>query len=176
MRAAAISVSLAALALVAAPAAEAGCGTAADKPPTTKTLVSAQKATLCLINQQRTKRKLGALRASAALRRAAEKHSADMVARRFFDHIDPDGANQADRAAAEGYSGQVGENIYTGAGTNVTPRLAVRYWMGSPDHRRNLLTKGYRDAGLGIAIGSPLGKGPGATYTNTFGIPASQAG
>jgi uncharacterized protein YkwD len=181
MRAAALAPAPAALAVavavavVAAPA-QAGCGTAADRAPTARTLAASERAALCLVNQQRTKRDLPALRKSGALTRSAAKHSADMVARRFFDHVNPDGLGQAERAAAEGYSGQVGENIYTGAGAAVTPRLAVRYWMRSPDHRKNLLAKAYRDGGLGIAVGTPLAKRPGATYTNTFGIPAPKAG
>jgi uncharacterized protein YkwD len=170
-RAAAILTTLAALALGAAPA-YAGCGDAADRAPTAKTLAAAGRATLCLVNAQRTSRGLPALASNGPLRRAAEKHSADMVARRFFDHVNPEGADQADRAAAEGYRGSVGENLYTGTGSGVTPRQAVRWWMKSPGHRKNILTKGYRDGGLGVAIGSPLGKGAGATYTNTFGIPA----
>jgi uncharacterized protein YkwD len=171
IRAAAAALALA-IAVAVPASAGADCGAAADRAPAVKTLPDAQRATLCLVNAQRTRRGLPALRTSAALRRAAEKHSADMVARRFFDHVNPDGKNQADRAAAEGYSGSVGENIYTGTGTAVTPRAAVRWWMKSAGHRKNILTKGYRDAGMGIAVGSPLGKGPGATYTNTFGIPA----
>jgi uncharacterized protein YkwD len=170
-RATAIIAALAAL-VVTAPPAAAGCRNAADKAPTARTLAAAERATLCLVNSQRAARKLPPLRSSAALSRAAKKHSADMVARRFFDHVNPDGADQADRAAAEGYRGQVGENLYTGLGTGVSPRQAVRWWMRSPGHRKNILTKGYRDGGFGIAIGSPLGRGPGATYTNTFGIPA----
>lgn len=157
---------------VGAASASAGCGKAADRGPTAKTLADAEKATLCLINAQRRKRDLKPMRNSSALQRAAAKHSADMVARDFFDHVNPDGKNQADRGAAEGYRGGVGENIFTGTGSGVTPRVAVRWWMKSAGHRKNILTKAYRDAGLGIAIGSPLGNGPGATYTNAFGIPA----
>jgi len=171
-----IAAALLALALAAAPA-SAGCGDAADRAPNVKTRAAAERATLCLVNAQRAKRKLPVLRASGPLGRAAVKHSADMVARRFFDHVNPDGLDQADRAAAAGYRGQVGENIYTGTGSAApTPRQAVRWWMGSAAHRKNILAKGYREAGLGIAIGSPLGKGAGATYTNTFGIPAAQKG
>ena len=171
-----IAAALLAPALAAAPA-NAGCGDAAERAPSAKTLAAAERATLCLVNAQRTKRKLPALRPSRPLGRAAGAHSADMVARRFFDHVNPDGLDQADRAAAAGYRGQVGENMYTGTGSAApTPRQAVRWWMGSAAHRKNILAKGYREAGLGIAIGSPLGKGAGATYTNTFGIPAAQKG
>jgi uncharacterized protein YkwD len=166
------AVAVLAVAPASAAAATPSCGAAADRAPAPKTLGAAQRATLCLVNEQRTKRGLGTLTTAAPLRRAAQKHSADMVARRFFDRVNPDGADQADRAAAAGYSGIVGENIYTSAGPAVTPRDAVRWWMKSPAYRKNVLTKGYRDAGLGVAIGSPLGKGPGATYTNSFGIPA----
>ena len=40
--------------------------------------------------------------------------------------------------------------------------------MHSPGHRRNVLDGGFREIGIGIAVGSPTG-GAGATYVNEFG-------
>jgi uncharacterized protein YkwD len=43
-------------------------------------------------------------------------------------------------------------------------------WMHSPPHRANILDPGFRDAGVGVARGYPLGGARGsATYTVDFG-------
>jgi uncharacterized protein YkwD len=42
--------------------------------------------------------------------------------------------------------------------------------MHSPPHRANILDPGFRDAGVGVARGFPLGGGgAAATYTVDFG-------
>jgi uncharacterized protein YkwD len=43
--------------------------------------------------------------------------------------------------------------------------------MASPPHRAVLLGRGYRDVGIGVALGNPHGgaKGSSATYTADFG-------
>ena len=42
--------------------------------------------------------------------------------------------------------------------------------MASPDHCRNILDPSFRDAGVGVARGFPLGgHSAGATYTVDFG-------
>jgi uncharacterized protein YkwD len=43
-------------------------------------------------------------------------------------------------------------------------------WMNSPEHRENILTRGYRELGIGITLGTPEdGAEAGATYTVDFG-------
>ena len=44
-------------------------------------------------------------------------------------------------------------------------------WLRSPPHRRVLLSPDYRDAGVGIALGSPFGGSmrASATYVASFG-------
>jgi uncharacterized protein YkwD len=43
-------------------------------------------------------------------------------------------------------------------------------WMHSPPHRANILDPSYRDVGVGVARGYPMGAGAGsATYTVDFG-------
>jgi uncharacterized protein YkwD len=42
--------------------------------------------------------------------------------------------------------------------------------MNSAGHRRNILTPGFRDVGVGIALGAPrAGLSGGATYPANFG-------
>ena len=62
----------------------------------------------------------------------------------------------------------IGENIGWGGGSLATPRSMVRGWMNSAGHRANILSRGFRMIGIGIANGAPNG-GSGATYATDFG-------
>jgi uncharacterized protein YkwD len=43
-------------------------------------------------------------------------------------------------------------------------------WMNSAPHRANILDPGFRDVGVGVARGYPMGANAGsATYTVDFG-------
>lgn len=41
--------------------------------------------------------------------------------------------------------------------------------MKSPAHRSNILSRSFEHIGVGIKRGAPVGSGPAATYTTTFG-------
>src|SRR5687768_7477929 len=102
---------LSAVATLALAAPAAACDNA-NIAPTATNLAKVQKATLCLMNKERTKRGLGKLHSSARLRRAALKHSRAMVQRRFFDHTSPGGSTMVSRISKAGYAGwgSLGEN------------------------------------------------------------------
>jgi uncharacterized protein YkwD len=158
--------------LLAAPAAAGACTNAAASPEsaTKRTLV---RATLCLLNAQRARHGLGALRLNDDLSTAARRHSRAMVDKRFFSHTSPDGTTFLDRIKATGYlsgagSWNVGENIAYGSGSLSTPRSISRAWMNSPGHRANILSSVFRSIGIGIASGTPVGR-DGGTYTTDFG-------
>ena len=158
--------------LAAAPAASAACANAGASPEnaTKRTLVH---ATLCLLNVKRASHRLGALRLNRRLSTAARRHSSAMVRERFFSHDSPNGASFVDRIRATGYlegvqSWSLGENIAYGSGSRSTPRSIARAWMNSPGHRANILSESFREIGIGIASGTPVGTG-GATYTTDFG-------
>ena len=138
-----------------------------------KNTVKLRSAVLCLVNAQRTQRGLPPRRVSPRLRNAANRHSRDMVAQRFFDHRSPAGHDVIDRARDAGYvkprrTWSVAENLAWGTGTFATPRSVVRQWMESPGHRANILNGSLRDAGVGIAASTPEG-GLGGTYTLVLG-------
>ena len=62
-------------------------------------------------------------------------------------------------------------NAATAAGSLATPRGAINAWMNSPEHRANILQRGYRELGVGVALGTPkAGLSGGATYTVDFGV------
>ncbi|MGN6190064.1 MAG: CAP domain-containing protein [Conexibacter sp.] len=130
-------------------------------------------ATLCLLNRVRARYGLPPLRLNAKLSRAARGHSRDMVRHRYFAHESRDGRSPFARMRATHYlpsrgSWWLGENIGWGSGSLAEPAAMVRAWMHSPPHRANILSRHFRDIGIGIAVGAPVG-GRGATYTTDFG-------
>jgi uncharacterized protein YkwD len=143
-----------------------------DLNPVRSKLSKVEKATRCLINKERAARGLNKLHADDALALAAKRHAKDMVARKFFDHVNPDGLTPQDRIVKAGYGKFValGENIAWGSGTLGTPRQIVRTWMRSPGHKENILRRSFKDFGIGVARGVPQqAKFSGGTYVNTFG-------
>jgi uncharacterized protein YkwD len=116
----------------------------------------------CEVNAVRASFGLKALSASAKLRRSAQAHANDMVARHYFAHVSPNGANVNGRVRSAGYlrgarSFTVGENIAWGQGPLASPAATVQSWMQSPPHRAIILTPGFREAGVGVATGTPTG-------------------
>jgi uncharacterized protein YkwD len=146
-----------------------------DLQPSASNMPQVRRATICMLNVQRSKRHLGKLHANSALRGVAQRYSRLMVLLHFFDHVAPSGSTFVQRIQQStylhGYSGwALGENLAWGGGGLSTPRQIVRAWMNSPEHKANILNGSYRDIGVGIASGVPvLGGGAGATYVNEFG-------
>lgn len=171
---------IAAMAIPTAASAAATTCSNADVTPTSSNLVTLRKATLCLINAQRTSRGLKALRPSTQLRRVARSYSRAMVQQSFFDHVSPAGSTLMSRvrrgthylARASRYA--LGENIAFGTGDLATPDETVRSWMESAGHRANILNRRYRHIGVGVALGDPMGadEQSAATYTTDFGFRA----
>jgi uncharacterized protein YkwD len=162
------------LSLVAAPTASAagacGAANAAASQASKRALV---RATLCVLNVERARHNLRPLRLNRRLSDAARSHSRAMARRRFFSHTSLSGASFVDRIRRTGYlsgarSWSVGENIAYGTGGRSTPRSIGRAWMNSPGHRANILSRSFRAIGIGIASGTPSGRG-GGTYTTDFG-------
>jgi uncharacterized protein YkwD len=104
------------------------------------------------INVVRRAHGLRPLRASAQLHRSADGHSRTMATYGFFAHESRDGTafwKRIRRAyPPAGYrTWSVGENLaFTSGGLDAAQ--AVKMWMGSPMHRKVLLTPNWRDVGI----------------------------
>jgi uncharacterized protein YkwD len=164
--------SLLALAAVGAAPAMAQACSGADSTPA-KLGGKAGRVTLCLLNRERAARGVRPLRANSKLARAARGHARDMVARRYFSHQSRSGASFSARIKRTGWtrsrrSYTMGENIGWGGGSLSSPRAMVRGWMNSAGHRANILSRSFKQIGVGIANGAPTG-GSGATYATDFG-------
>jgi uncharacterized protein YkwD len=143
--------------------------------PDAGNLDAVRAAVLCLHNRDRAARGMPALRENAKLRRAADAHSADMVAQGYFSHDSLSGDDMTDRILGTGYARgrgwSLGENIAWGTGSLATAAEIHRSWMESPGHRANIMRRQFREIGIGIALGAPAEDGgDGATYTADFGV------
>ena len=134
------------------------------------------KATVCLVNRERTRRGMRALRVNRRLSRAALAHTQDMVQKRYFEHVSKSGTDIVDRLLSTGYLGRVrswlvGENLAWGTQSLSTPHQTVTNWMGSPGHRGNILKRRFREVGIGVVFHAPTARSErvAATYTTTFG-------
>jgi uncharacterized protein YkwD len=169
---------IALVALVAPAAAQAQACANVNLKPTRANLEIVRTAVLCLHNAERARNGLPRLTENPRLRRAAARHTAHMVAARFFDHTTPAGATMADRIRRTGYTSgargwTVGENIAWGTGRLATAAQIHRSWMNSPGHRANILQRSFREIGIGIETGVPVQVSAaqfGATYTADFGV------
>jgi uncharacterized protein YkwD len=151
----------------------------ADQEPTAASLDVARDATLCLLNAERRGRGMRALRQNRQLRDAAEAYSREMVEQRFFAHVSAaTGSTLRERVSATDYlkgadGWQLGENLAWGSGELSTPARTVEAWMRSPGHKENILTRRFREIGIGIVPGAPArvaGSLAAATYTTDFGV------
>src|SRR5438094_584361 len=105
------------------------------------------------INAVRVEHGLPPLRVSSALRAAAQEHSLEMARDGYFGHESEDGTAFWKRI--RGYYGARGYRLWS-AGENLiwaSPDLdadeALQIWLESPGHRENLLSRDFREIGLG---------------------------
>ena len=150
------------------------CGNAAAAPARL-TLHQMRSSELCLINRARAHYGLVPLQYNPDLRDSATGHSDSMVVHRYFAHEGPGGSVDS-RISRAGYLDKgvqgftIGENIAAGSGHDGSPWQIFVDWMHSPPHRANILDPSFRDAGVGVARGFPMGgAGAAATYTVDFG-------
>ena len=109
---------------------------------------------LTLINDYRAQNGLSALQTSVSLNRAASWLAVDMATNAYFSHTDSAGRGLGTRLTdCDDVWNSAGENI--AAGTRpLTPSAIVRMWIKSPPHRENLLDRGFRHIGVGMAGGT----------------------
>jgi uncharacterized protein YkwD len=133
-------------ALAAAPAGFAGRSSASQI-----SMQTLDAGVLVQLNATRTAHGLVPLKVNAALTAAAARHSAEMLADGYFAHTSDNGAQFFKRlmaymgAASHGRS--VGENLLRSS-TEVDASTALRMWMASPEHRKNILTPSWREIGI----------------------------
>jgi len=124
---------------------------------------------LCFTNYARAKKGLKKYRSVGKLKFAARKKAADILRCDEFSH-------EACRREftywmeRSGYSGcRLGENIAFGTGGLGSSRKIFKAWMKSPGHRRNILSRDFRDIGIGLRTGHMEGISGAHIWVQNFG-------
>jgi uncharacterized protein YkwD len=119
---------------------------------------SFEAALAAKVNAARRSRGLPPFRRSQGLAEAAAAKAHEMPRLGYFAHNKPSGElfwRQVLRHYPRaGYSSwRVGENLAWGA-PNLTPTTVIQRWLKSPPHRANLLSRTYREFGVGGVLAS----------------------
>jgi uncharacterized protein YkwD len=166
-----------AIALAGAAPASAACANE-DLIPTAENLDLIREAVICLHNEARDKADVALLDRDGRLEDAAEEHAEDMVEQTYFAHDSLSGASPFRRMRETGYIGpdiiwNAGETIAWASGASATPKSVVDAWMDATTQRLTMLAPDFRDVGVGVALGAPVERDPGAspavTYTVDYG-------
>jgi uncharacterized protein YkwD len=161
-----------------AAAAPAKHAVAAAKPAANVRLSAMESDLLDQINGVRARHGLRPFRLSAGLTAAATQHSESMAQKGYFSHDSANGGVFWRRIASfYGYRGyrnwSVGENILWSS-PDIDAGGSLKMWMGSPEHRANLLDRQWREIGLSAVhvAGAPGVYGGAAVtiVTADFGI------
>lgn len=103
-----------------------------------------------LINEERAKEGLKALKWDDKLAEVARNHSCDMAENNYFDHTNLKGESPFNRMKKAGINYRAsGENIAAGGNT---AEKTVEQWMNSEGHRNNIMNSGYNKVGVGLCI------------------------
>ena len=141
-------------------------------------LSALETSLLARLNAVRRGHGLRALRLSRGLTAAAAFHSQQMVSHGFFEHESRGGGAFWKRVerfyGSSGFRGwEVGENLAYGS-PDLSANATVRMWMNSPGHRENVLSRHWREIGLGAlhvpSAGGEFGGGPVTVVTADFGV------
>jgi uncharacterized protein YkwD len=136
-----------------------------------------EDAVVARINLVRRGRGLRPLRLNRRLSAAADFHSRDMGRRGYFEHDSANGTPFWRRIErfypSTGFrSWTVGENLLW-ASDSYGAAFAVGEWMASPPHRANILSRDWREVGIGavyfVDAAGAYGSRPVTIITADFG-------
>ena len=121
---------------------------------TTSVATSLQRLVTAEINVVRRQHGLPRLAVSVQLARAGQEHAKQLALAGYFSHDWSDGTPfgmwiRRFFPVGGAHRWSAGENL-AWAGPDVTAPQAVEMWLASPEHRRILLSKTWRQVGLGV--------------------------
>ncbi len=127
------------------------------------------EAMYCGINIVRRAYSLPLVRGNVPLNRSSLL-KADAVRRCGFTHT-PCGMAFSRTFKTAGYlpARAFGENLAWGQGELGSPLRTLQLWLNSPPHRRNLLTRSWRDLGIAYERGHMFGRDGVALWVMQFG-------
>ncbi|WP_110927904.1 CAP domain-containing protein [Bacillus massiliglaciei] len=104
-----------------------------------------------LVNSERKKAGLPALKMDSSLSKTATIKSQDMRDSQYFSHTSPVYGSPFDLMKTYGIAYKyAGENIAAG---QTSPNSVIKSWMNSPGHKANILSKNYTRIGVGYVKG-----------------------
>jgi uncharacterized protein YkwD len=126
---------------------------AARAATTTSVATQLQRLVAAQINVVRHEHGLPRLALSTQLTRAGQEHARQLAAAGYFSHDWSDGTPFGSwirrfYPVAGAHRWSAGENLAWST-PSVTAQQAVEMWLASPEHRRILLSKSWRQVGLG---------------------------
>ena len=125
------------------------------------TVPQAEQELVRLLNAERASAGLVALRVDPRLTAIARARSADMVAKGYFSHTQPDGRKVFDYLTARSIKWfAAGEVIAWNNWPTFTDSASHTRdgWMGSPSHRSIVMSGSYNYFGIGLAVDEATGK------------------
>jgi uncharacterized protein YkwD len=103
------------------------------------------------VNRARMERGLPALAVDRTLGAVARRYSCRMARENFIAHVPPSGGTVGDRVKSAGTAYRaVGENLASTRDARDPVASAVRGWMASPGHRKNILAPSFTRTGVGV--------------------------
>ncbi len=125
---------------------------AMQQPSNSNAIKTMENEVVRLVNIQRSKVGLPALKVNLQLSKVARLKAEDMKNRNYFSHTSPTYGSPFNMMKRFGVSySAAGENIAQGQRTAAAVMIS---WMNSPGHRQNILNKNYNQIGVGVAKGS----------------------
>ena len=124
-----------------------------DPPPRWGTTAYIEKEVFKLINSEREKQGLKPLVWNDRIANIARQHCRNMAEQHLFSHQEKDGSivsNRADKANIKWIS--IAENIVRFIEAPDPASYATERWMASPPHKVNILTKGWKQTGIGAIV------------------------
>ena len=121
----------------------------------TSSMNSDEKEVFDLINKQRTKNGLPALKNDSEVQRIARIKAQDMVDNNYFSHNSPTYGSPFDMMKSFKVSYKTaGENI----AANSSNSSAVTAWINSSGHKANILNSSFNYTGIGVVSSPRYGK------------------
>lgn len=121
----------------------------------TSSMNANEKEVFNLINEQRTKSGLQALKVDDELQRVARIKAQDMVDCNYFSHNSPTYGSPFDMLKSFKISYKTAAENIAGNSSNSG---AVTSWMNSSGHKANILNGSYNYTGIGVVSSSKYGK------------------
>lgn len=116
---------------------------------------SVESQVVNLVNQERAKVGLPALKSDWELSRVARYKSEDMRDKNYFDHNSPTYGSPFQMMKSFGISyGYAAENLAAG---QTSAQAVMAAWMKSPGHKANILSRNFTHIGVGYAKGGSYG-------------------